>query len=242
MRSYYYITGTSRGIGRALTEELLGDEDALIFGIGRSPGPKHANYQHVSLDLSALDVVSSFTFVPLEDAQRVVLVNNAGTLLPKFLGNETSEAIINAYALNAVAPVLLMNAFIATYRTLAIQRTICNLSSIAASTPIAGAALYCGTKAALEMTSRVAALELEANFGGVQVLSVDPGAVDTDMQATLRGSRDEDFPGAERNRRVHAEGRLGSPQLVAKKLAELLRNPSLAGADSVRLGDSAVNH
>lgn len=241
MPSYYYITGTSRGIGLALTQELLRDEAAHVCGIGRTPAPPAANYSHTTLDLSDLESVGRFAFQQHEDAERLVLVNNAGTLAPRFMGKESPEAIIRTYAINVLAPVILMNAFIAAYQPLSIERTICNLSSVAASTAVAGASLYCGTKAALEMTSRVAAVEQQKTAGRFRVISVDPGAVDTDMQATLRESNEEDFPGAARNRQFQQEGRLGDPLVIAQRLARLLRYPSLATSDTVKLGDAAIN-
>lgn len=241
MRSYYYITGTSRGIGRALAVELLGDEDARVYGIGRSQGPSHPNCEHIQLNLSDLRAVQRFDFPQHEDASRLVLVNNAGTLAPKFLGKENAESIIESYAINVVAPVILMNNFIAAYQERAVQRVICNLSSVAASTAIRGGALYCGAKAALEMTSRVGAVEQESLGGSFRIISVDPGAVDTDMQATLRDARDEDFPGAARNRQSYKDGLLGIPEVVAKQLAQLLRNPFEVTSTTVKLGGSAID-
>lgn len=241
MTSYYYVTGTSRGIGRALADALLRDDDARVIGIGRTAGPSHRNYQHISMDLADLEVVAGFRFPTHADAERLVLVNNAGTLAPKSLGDEDAAGIIRTYAINAVAPVLLMNAFIAAYRQRTCPRSICNLSSVAASTAIHGAALYCGTKAALEMTSGVAATELAGNDAGFRVFSLDPGSVDTGMQATLRDASEQDFPGGARNRRFKEEGLLAAPRAIAGQLAHLLRNPELVTGDFVRLGEAAIN-
>jgi benzil reductase ((S)-benzoin forming) len=241
MTSYYYITGTSRGIGLALAQELLSDESAHVIGIGRTPGPSHRNYRHVALDLEGLDAVASFVFPEHADADRIVLVNNAGTLTPRRLGSEDAASIIRTYAINAIAPVMLMNAFIAAYREQSCRRVICNLTSVAATRAVHGAALYCGSKAALDMTSRVVALELGTDNEGLRVFTVDPGSVDTGMQETLRNADEQDFPGAPRNRQFKEDGLLGDPQVIAQRLAQLLRQPGLVTGDSVRLGEAAIS-
>jgi NADP-dependent 3-hydroxy acid dehydrogenase YdfG len=65
---------------------------------------------------------------------------------------------------------------------------IINVASVAASRPIAGAAAYTATKAAIVGFSRVLAEELRA--GGVRVGVLVPGAVDTPLWDTIPGGPD----------------------------------------------------
>jgi NAD(P)-dependent dehydrogenase (short-subunit alcohol dehydrogenase family) len=56
------------------------------------------------------------------------------------------------------------------------------VSSLAAVDPIQGWASYCLSKAALNMLSSLLALE----YPNIRTLSVDPGVMDTNMQAQIR--------------------------------------------------------
>jgi len=48
----FYITGTSSGLGLALAEELLKDEDNQVVGIARNCKIAHPNYVHRKVDLT----------------------------------------------------------------------------------------------------------------------------------------------------------------------------------------------
>jgi len=47
--NYYYITGTSRGIGKAFAEYLLEDPSNYVIGISREKTIEHPNYRHFFL-------------------------------------------------------------------------------------------------------------------------------------------------------------------------------------------------
>jgi benzil reductase ((S)-benzoin forming) len=235
--SHYYVTGTSRGLGRALVEALLESGDARVTGLGRSAGPLQENYRQVGLDLSELAAVAAFRFPPHAAPDRVVLVNNAAVFTPTYLSEETPESIRQSYAINIVAPVLLMRAFLAAYQDSGAELIVCNLSSGSARNPAPGASLYSGTKAALEITSRVLAQEAEATGIRLTVLCVNPGSVDTAMQETLRSADETKFPYATLMRQRKAEGGLQSPGDVARRLVRLLNEPSLAPDGAFDLSD-----
>src|SRR3990172_6128747 len=164
--AYYYVTGASRGLGRAIVERLLDENDTRVIGIARGDGLDHPRYRHVRLDLKDLDAVAAFEFDACEDAARIVLLNNAAQHKPKKLGYFHSKTLIDLFAINAVAPILLMNSFIARYSDHpATQLVICNITSSSALTPVRGSSAYCASKAALEMATRTALLERDAELG-----------------------------------------------------------------------------
>ena len=47
MKSLYIITGTGKGLGKALAEVVL-SEGAMVLGISRTKSIEHDNYQHIT--------------------------------------------------------------------------------------------------------------------------------------------------------------------------------------------------
>jgi benzil reductase ((S)-benzoin forming) len=227
---YYYVTGTSRGLGAALTEELLQDAGTTVIGVGRSAGPTtHERYRHLALDLTDLDAVSAFRFEAHADAERIVLVNNAASLFLKRVGDIEPAAIVDNFNINIVAPTLLMNAFVAAYRDAPVELVICNLTSIASTEAIDAAALYGGPKAALELVTRTVAEEARlTNRPHLHAFCIDPGSMDTDMQTYLRSFDPSEWGRAEFVRQRYEQGLVLSPATVASAIMRVLREPKLA--------------
>jgi benzil reductase ((S)-benzoin forming) len=226
---YFYVTGTSRGLGRALCDDLLQDPDTTVIGLARGEGPTHPRYRHFSLDLTDVSAVGAFRFEGHPDAGRIVLVNNAASLVLKRMGEADSQTIADNFNINVVAPTILMNAFIAAYRDTDAELVICNITSNAARAPIDGTALYGGPKAALEIVTRI--VEQDAKVMDVQRLKafcIDPGSMDTGMQAYLRSFDVTEWERSELVRRRYEEGLIVPPATVARTITRVLRDPSLA--------------
>lgn len=225
--NYYYITGASSGIGEALARQLLGAGENVVFGLSRREAIRHPSYRHHTIDLSDLAAVRRFQFAELAEARRIVLVNNAGTLGEVGrLGALGDEAIVRGFNVNLVAPTILANNFIGAYREAAAEKVIINISSGAARHAVDGWAIYCASKAGLEMLSHVAAREQQMDRPArpFKVLSVAPGIVDTAMQAELREVAPEDFSRREEFVRYKEGGALADPRAVASKLIRLIEN------------------
>ena len=110
----FYITGTSRGIGYALTEALLQDENNLVTGISRTNSLSHERFQHIRLNLKDVEEVVSSTkdlFGEASDAEQVVLINNAGYLGDiQYFGDIDHTEFIKVMNTNVTTPAILMNA------------------------------------------------------------------------------------------------------------------------------------
>lgn len=225
---YTYITGTSRGIGKALAEKLLERDDQKVIGISRHKTIKHKRYLHIELDLSKITSIKRFRFEKLKKPSRIVLVNNAGTIDPaKPVGEIKSPELVHALNVNLVAPVVLVNKFIKFFKEYDCPKIIINISSGAGKHAVDGWAAYCISKAGIDMLTRVVARELElaGNPHGFYAFSIAPGIIDTEMQAKVRSLDEEDFSRAQEFKDYKAKGQLIDPRSVAEKLVAVMDNP-----------------
>ncbi len=226
---YYFITGSSRGIGRALVEKALARPDARVMGFARSTTLQHPRYTHVTIDLSDVSALTKRlnTFFPAVEApDRLVLINNAGTLGEvKYLGDLDDSLIISLFNLNVTAPTLLINAFIRQYRAVQAEKLIINVSSGAGKYPVDGWSGYCASKAALDMVSQVAAQESRLRGDGVRVFALAPGVVDTAMQDHIRTTEATQFSKLQKFIDYKAEDALDNPATTAEKFFQLIDQP-----------------
>lgn len=139
---YFFITGTSRGIGKALVERALREEAIIVYGFSRQNTIQHERYQHTAVDLSDIENLKKDVqdfFPELSQADRIVLINNAGTLGDvKYVGALADEKIQFLFNLNVTAPAILMNHFLSVYGTQQAEKIIINVSSGAGKSPVDG--------------------------------------------------------------------------------------------------------
>ena len=231
MLNYYYITGTSAGIGRAIAMRLLTDTANRVIGISRNKTIDHLNYTHHTIDLSDLITVADFKFMSHPGARKIYLINNAGTLgLIKPVGRLAATAIIKEYAVNLIAPTVLTNAFIKCYETAEAEKVIVNISSGAGKNPVDGWGVYCASKAGIDMFSRVVALEQDIKKQHSQekfaekfnIFSIAPGVVDTGMQDQIRQAKIENFSRIADFVKYKINNELSTPEFVSEKYLDIL--------------------
>lgn len=239
---YYFITGASQGLGRALAETLLEAPDTVVWGISRRATIQHPRYYHLSLDLAdpiAVERQLPILFQPFADAQSLTLVNNAAVLGDiGYVGQLPAAHFAQVFNVNVMAPALLLNAFLAAYAARGLPLTVLNISSGAARRPIDGWAAYCASKAALEMLTLTAAAE-QALLGRehVRLHALSPGVLDTPMQAQIRAADPTAFSQASRFRTLHVNGELASPETTARRIAAFLRQSARHPDVVVQLSD-----
>ncbi|HBS85383.1 MAG: hypothetical protein A2W91_16375 [Bacteroidetes bacterium GWF2_38_335] len=226
--NYIYITGTSRGIGKAFAELLLKRENNFVTGISRTCTIKHPRFRHVKLDLAKVDDVLKFTFENHKDARAVMLVNNSGAIGEvKQMGRLASTSVVETMNINAVSPAILMNEFVKTHEKSDAIKLILNISSGAGRHPIESWSSYCASKSAIDMFSQV--LSVEQTNGDpsrhFHIFSVAPGIVDTHMQDEIRKISADDFRNVSTFIGYKEKNMLTTPETVAEKLLELINNP-----------------
>lgn len=226
--NYYFITGSSRGIGLALTKALLENEDHFVVGLSRHNEFKHERFRHESVDLAQIDELVTLLpkFFDVEESMdRAVLINNAGTLGEiGYVGELDTAKLPAVYNINLVAPALLANEFVKRLKTSASSLLILNISSGAGGYPVDGWSGYCATKAGINMFGEVMALEQEIRGTNIRIFNLAPGVVDTDMQGEIRGADTQYFSQVQKFINLKKESALATPSDVAKSIIHLLEN------------------
>jgi NAD(P)-dependent dehydrogenase (short-subunit alcohol dehydrogenase family) len=229
------VTGGSRGLGAALCQLYLEREWKVIDFSRSAPYPFSIGADLARPGEAAVVIGEALGRVAASPLREVVAFNNAAVVEPVGPVERSSpEAIAAHVSVNVVAAVLFARAFVATFQSHDCSKTFVNVSSGAATRGIPGWSLYCATKAALENFIRALALEQALRPQPIRAISVNPGVMDTDMQATVRSASKEDFPPVERFIRYKHEGTLAPPEQVAARIAEIVASrPEAGGVYSV---------
>lgn len=242
----YIVTGTTRGIGRSLVEAIH-EKGHYLFTLSSAAGQSGRRRQNLQCDLSRSDEVVGAMQRLLDPVaalapDELVLINNAGVLAPMGpLETAAVDQIIRHLHVNQAAPAILMSRFIHLTAALTKKRRIINISSGAAHHPYAGWALYCASKAALDMMTRCAAAEQENQPNPVCISALYPGKVDTDMQRRIRQFDPAHFPAHESFVQAKMQGDLLSPGSVARLIVALDDQGRLKNGGVYDLSSAAID-
>ena len=237
MKTVSIITGASRGLGFELARQSLKDGDTVVT-IERKPNPKLAEFAkeagcsliQLSADLldrkGAVELLTWwFSDEEFKNFDRIFLINNAGILGP--IGPveyDSPQASVDCIRINFEIPVLLTQAFLLATSDWKGIKKVLNISSGAGRHSVAGWAMYCSTKAALDRFTDVTALDQERLINGAKLAAVAPGIVDTGMQEQIRASGSDRFPDVERFKKLNNDGLLVSAEETARKLLKYLNS------------------
>jgi len=243
-RALTILTGASRGLGRAMAEQLLAPH-ALLLTMSRRPraeltaraSSSGAALEQWSIDLSdgaaaaaRLEQWLSECSGPFASAH---LINNAALAgTPRLLADSESGSLAAVLRVGLEAPLLLSGAFLRATRDWNIPRKILNISSGAGRKPLPGATAYCAVKAGLDHMSRGIAAEEALIPNGAKVVSLAPGVIDTDMQTELRDANPHDFPPQPHFADMKLTGQLASPNAAARRVLGYLNRADF-GSNSV---------
>jgi len=229
------ITGASRGFGAMLAINSS-KRDVVLHLVARSDMSESAadlqdkasevfTYQ---FDLSETDKISQlhkkiFNNIILNDAESIVLINNAGLLKP--IG-PVGKYPVDEYRMNVevnyVAPVLLTQLFVKETENFNGDKKVIMISSGAANKAYYGWSHYCSTKAGLNRYMEVLSLEQKDLEYPVKTMAFNPGMMETNMQKEIRVQKKDDFLFVDKFLNAKEHGLVGDPDEVSRKLINLL--------------------
>jgi len=180
----WFITGTSRGLGLAITRAALERGDVVVAAARNAQSVENAvqgQERMLALDLDVTNVSQAQTAVStaLQRFGRIdVLVNNAGRGLLGAVEEASAEEVRSLFAVNVDGLLTVTRAVLPSMRQ---QRSghIMNMSSGGGMSAAQGWGVYCATKFAVEGLSE--SLHAELRPLGIHVTILEPGAFRTDF-------------------------------------------------------------
>jgi len=218
------VTGASRGLGRALAEQLAA-RGARVALVAREAGPlrdvvegiraRGGDAHAIAGDIAAKAAIHAIA----GQAQGLVgeigiAIHNASTLGPtplRLLLDTECEDLAAVLEANLVGPFRLTKV-LAGAMAIRGGGVIVHISSDAAVEPYPRWGAYGASKAAQDHLSKILAAELDGT--GVRVLAIDPGEMDTAMHAAA-------IPDADR-------ATLQRPDEVAARIVQMIEDDARA--------------
>ena len=224
------ITGASRGIGRAIAEQLA-DSDVTLLLHGRDTVALAATCQAVqsrcagvvklihdlATEKGVADLISELGDDPLD-----VLINNAGIAVVKPFREITPDEWKQTLGVNVTAPFLLMQRFAGQMPP---GSSIVNILSIAAQTGFANWSAYCMSKFALEGFSQSVRDELREHR--IRMINIYPAATNTEIWNDVEGDWSRE--------------KMISAEQVASAVAYALSRPENVAVENITLSNAAGN-
>ncbi|NPA90617.1 MAG: SDR family oxidoreductase [Chloroflexi bacterium] len=189
---HVFITGANRGIGLALTRHLLEQGEHVIATARR---PEQARSLHElqarfpnQLVILPLDVTDEEQIQVVARSLEAItshidwLINNAGVLYEgESIRTLPASNLLHSFQVNAIGPMMVVKHLLPMLERSS-SPLICQMTSMMGSITLAAGDRhysYRGSKAALNMLSRVLSFELKPL--GIPVILMHPGWVRTDM-------------------------------------------------------------
>ena len=222
------ITGTNRGIGRAVLEAFA-KEGAIIYANARRDGVLNEVASElmkqydckvfpVYFDVRDTEAIKAF-FMRLqkEQGRLDVLVNNAGVMKDALIGMASKDLMQEVFETNVFAVMDLLQ-FAGRLMKRKKIGSIINFSSVVGVKGISGQMVYSASKGAVISLTKSAAKELAPYH--IRVNAVAPGMVDTDLIKGIGENRITD------NIEKIGWGRLATPEDIANAVLFLAADMS----------------
>lgn len=209
------VTGASKGIGRAIAEELKNIGNLFVTARNEAALQELNAAGYCVCDLTQ-DAEKLGEFIKQNKID--VLVNNAGEYIYGEIDNMAYSQIESIFKTNLETPAYLISQAVPYMKECKWGRII-NIGSISGVMGEANASLYSATKAGLVGLTKALALELAAD--NITVNTINPGWVDTEL-----GSKSIEESEFSRNEILECipQRRFVKPEEIAKLARYLISN------------------
>ena len=213
------VTGASRGIGRAIAEQLVADGFFVVGTATSDNGAEsissylNADGKGLKLNVADADSIAGvIKQIAADYAAPAVLVNNAGitrdNLLMRMKDDEWNDIITTN-----LTSIFRMSKAVLRGMMKAKTGRIINISSVVGATGNAGQTNYAASKAG--MVGFAKSMAKEVGSRNITINTVAPGFIDTDMTKELADEHKEALMSS------IALGRLGDPKEIAHAVSFL---------------------
>lgn len=221
------VTGSSRGIGRAVARQLAGLGAKVVINYSNSPEKADEAVQEIiagggeaaaiRADISSIREIEQLFADTLAVFGRVdILVNNAGLMINKLLPEVTEADYDKQFSVNVKGTLF------ATQQAMKHMQPngrIINFSTSVIGQMFPSYSVYAATKGAVEQLTR----QLAKEFGpkGITINAIAPGPVNTELFHA--GKTEQQI---EAMKQMNAMGRLGEPEDIASVVEFLVSEQS----------------
>lgn len=211
------ITGAGTGIGRAVAQRFA-DEGAQVLILGRTETTLqetvngNKNIRYVVADIEKDEDLARVTDTIRNDFGRLdVLVNNAGWAPVTPFSDVKIEEYDKVFSINVRA---LVNMTLHVLPMLkAAKGNIINMSSVICKNHLPNMSMYAGTKAAVEIFTKIWAKELAKD--GVRVNAIGVGSIETPIYGKTELSDNGIKEHIEKITQAIPQGHFGKPEDIA---------------------------
>jgi NAD(P)-dependent dehydrogenase (short-subunit alcohol dehydrogenase family) len=214
-----FITGAAGGIGTATTRVLAQRGYRVYAGVrGETPHLRELpGVEQVRIDVTDPDSVAAAAkeVTRLQDGQGLqAVINNAGIMIQGPLELVPAEDLRRQFAINVFGPAEVTRAFAPLLREG--RGRLINISAPTARLAMPFASPISASKAALDAISDAARVELRAQ--GIAVVTVIPGAVETELFVKAGTAADSALAAADPVRRELYRPRLAAMDAAQAKM------------------------
>lgn len=213
------ITGTSRGIGKAIAERFA-KEGAIVYANAREEGclTEWADALNEKMDGQVLplyfdltkpeEIKQAIIRIKKEQGRVDVLVNNAGIVTNELLGMISRDKTREMFEVNVLGLLDLTQFVVSKFMMRQNSGSVINLASMVGLEGSKGQIAYSASKGAVISMTKSMAKELAPY--NVRVNAIAPGMIGTDrLQNTIKETYKDNMPSI-------GMGRLGTPEEIAE--------------------------